>query len=152
MRSLGSSGKPVPSAARLRPPVFDEHFVTGDPGTLVALTQLVRAMLARLESRPGQAYSGMSPAALADLLSCELDALQPASGEQVFERLAAVVDHSINLNHPNAIAHLHCPTLLPAVAADMMIGALNPSMDSFDQAPAATVIELQMIRYLCERA
>ena len=34
----------------------------------------------------------------------------------------------------------------------MVISALNQSMDSFDQAPAATIIEQQMVAWLCRLA
>jgi len=53
------------------------------------------------------------------------------------------------VNHPNTVAHLHCPPLIPALAAEAVISALNQSMDSFDQAPAATVLEEHMVRWLC---
>ncbi|MCX4667911.1 aminotransferase class V-fold PLP-dependent enzyme [Streptomyces sp. NBC_01381] len=45
-------------------------------------------------------------------------------------------------------AHLHCPPLALAVAADLAASALNPSMDSWDQAPAASAIEVQVTRAL----
>ena len=59
--------------------------------------------------------------------------------------LATVVDtvarevlaHSLVVSHPLCVAHLHCPPLLPALAAEAMISATNQSMDSWDQAPAA---------------
>ncbi|MYW29080.1 aminotransferase class V-fold PLP-dependent enzyme, partial [Streptomyces sp. SID2119] len=42
---------------------------------------------------------------------------------------------------PACVAHLHCPPLAVAAAAELAGAALNPSMDSWDQAPAAGVIE-----------
>ena len=42
------------------------------------------------------------------------------------------------------VGHLHCPPLPVAVAADLAAAALNPSMDSWDQAPAASVIEAEV--------
>lgn len=45
-------------------------------------------------------------------------------------------------------AHLHCPPLAVAVAADLAASALNPSMDSWDQAPAASEIEALVTRAL----
>ncbi|MGW1891919.1 pyridoxal phosphate-dependent decarboxylase family protein [Streptomyces sp. NPDC002004] len=42
---------------------------------------------------------------------------------------------------PLCTAHLHCPPLAVAAAADLAVSALNPSMDSWDQAPAASEIE-----------
>ncbi|MVO87017.1 aspartate aminotransferase family protein [Streptomyces sp. p1417] len=42
---------------------------------------------------------------------------------------------------PLCAAHLHCPPLAIAAAADLAASALNPSMDSWDQAPAASALE-----------
>ncbi|MFG2862902.1 pyridoxal phosphate-dependent decarboxylase family protein [Streptomyces sioyaensis] len=42
---------------------------------------------------------------------------------------------------PHCAAHLHCPPLALATAADLAACALNPSMDSWDQAPAASALE-----------
>jgi L-2,4-diaminobutyrate decarboxylase len=42
---------------------------------------------------------------------------------------------------PLCAAHLHCPPLAIAVAADLAASALNPSLDSWDQAPAASELE-----------
>ena len=43
-------------------------------------------------------------------------------------------------NHPFVSAYLHCPVRLPALAAELAISALDQSMDSFDPAPSATLI------------
>ncbi|MFJ8589962.1 pyridoxal phosphate-dependent decarboxylase family protein [Streptomyces sp. NPDC093598] len=43
--------------------------------------------------------------------------------------------------HPLCAAHLHCPPLAVAAAADLAACALNPSMDSWDQAPGASELE-----------
>lgn len=45
---------------------------------------------------------------------------------------------------PHCVAHLHCPPLAVAAAADLAASALNPSMDSWDQAPAAAVVESEV--------
>ncbi|MEU7032276.1 aminotransferase class V-fold PLP-dependent enzyme [Streptomyces sp. NPDC046237] len=42
---------------------------------------------------------------------------------------------------PLCAAHLHTPPLALAAAADLAASALNPSMDSWDQAPAASALE-----------
>ncbi|KIZ18310.1 pyridoxal phosphate-dependent decarboxylase family protein [Streptomyces natalensis] len=49
---------------------------------------------------------------------------------------------------PRCAAHLHCPPLALATAADLAAGALNPSMDSWDQAPAASELEALTCREL----
>nr|WP_237702911.1 pyridoxal-dependent decarboxylase [Candidatus Protofrankia datiscae] len=49
---------------------------------------------------------------------------------------------------PACAAHLHCPPLAVAVAADLVVSVLNPSLDSWDQAPAATVLETEVVAAL----
>ncbi|QGV81160.1 pyridoxal phosphate-dependent decarboxylase family protein [Streptomyces ficellus] len=50
--------------------------------------------------------------------------------------------------HPLCAAHLHTPPLALAAAADLAASALNPSMDSWDQAPAASALEQLVTRAL----
>ncbi|MBW5484580.1 pyridoxal phosphate-dependent decarboxylase family protein, partial [Streptomyces bambusae] len=49
---------------------------------------------------------------------------------------------------PRCAAHLHGPPLAVAAAADLAVSALNPSLDSWDQAPAASEIEAALTRTL----
>ncbi len=53
---------------------------------------------------------------------------------------------------PACAGHLHCPPLDVAVAADLVASALNQSLDSWDQAPAATVLEERVITALGDLA
>ncbi|MGG0477659.1 aspartate aminotransferase family protein [Priestia megaterium] len=72
--------------------------------------------------------------------------------EDLFDDVQAVVmDHSLHISHPGAMAHLHCPPIIPALAAEVLISALNQSMDSWDQSPAATYIEDQVIDELTQQ-
>ncbi|WP_327356841.1 pyridoxal phosphate-dependent decarboxylase family protein [Streptomyces sp. NBC_01304] len=52
--------------------------------------------------------------------------------------------------HPLCVAHLHCPPLAVATAADLAASALNPSMDSWDQAPAASALEALVTKALAQ--
>nr|WP_107470635.1 aminotransferase class V-fold PLP-dependent enzyme [Streptomyces sp. ERV7] len=49
---------------------------------------------------------------------------------------------------PRCAAHLHTPPLALAAAADLAACALNPSLDSWDQAPAAAELEALVTRAL----
>ncbi|MEU2714106.1 aminotransferase class V-fold PLP-dependent enzyme [Streptomyces sp. NPDC007205] len=53
---------------------------------------------------------------------------------------------------PLCAAHLHCPPLAVATAADLAVSALNPSLDSWDQAPAASALEAAVTRALAHAA
>ncbi|OII64573.1 aspartate aminotransferase family protein [Streptomyces sp. CC53] len=60
----------------------------------------------------------------------------------------AVAEGAADPADPWCAAHLHCPPLAVAAAADLAAAALNPSMDSWDQAPAATALEQEVTRAL----
>lgn len=96
------------------------------------------------------AWSGIGPnelaAAIADLDPC------PPEGRPLEQALAelgpTVLAHGVRQADPFCAAHLHSPTLVSAAAAELAIGATNQSLDSFDQAPAATLVEEHLVRWL----
>ncbi|MFE2171316.1 pyridoxal phosphate-dependent decarboxylase family protein [Streptomyces sp. NPDC059447] len=76
----------------------------------------------------------------------------PDKGTGPHEALATLV-HALAAGaadpaDPLCAAHLHCPPLAVAAAADLAAAALNPSLDSWDQAPAASAIEALLTRTL----
>ncbi len=59
-----------------------------------------------------------------------------------------VLLNSLHISHEKSLAHLHCPPLISGVVTELMIGALNQSMDSWDQSPAATYMEEALVQQL----
>jgi len=57
----------------------------------------------------------------------------------------------VSTANANCLAHLHPPTLVIGQIAEMIIAATNQSMDSWNQSPAATYIEKDLVSWLCER-
>ncbi|MFJ6013500.1 pyridoxal phosphate-dependent decarboxylase family protein [Streptomyces sp. NPDC092952] len=55
--------------------------------------------------------------------------------------ITALTEGAADPAEPLCTAHLHTPPLALAAAADLAASALNPSMDSWDQAPAASTLE-----------
>ena len=97
------------------------------------------------------AYAGMPPYELRKAL--HVDELLPPEGCSFEEILSEVKEKILpNLVRPmstNYMAHLHGSALLESIAAEIIIATFNQSMDSWDQAPAATEIEVEVIRNLC---
>ncbi|MFD9501676.1 pyridoxal phosphate-dependent decarboxylase family protein [Streptomyces sp. NPDC060035] len=58
--------------------------------------------------------------------------------------VTALAEGAADPAHPHCAAHLHTPPLALAAAADLAASALNPSMDSWDQAPAASTLETDL--------
>ncbi|AOH57339.1 2,4-diaminobutyrate decarboxylase [Peribacillus muralis] len=99
-------------------------------------------------------YSGKKP----HDLEARINELSITSQKgETFESVAAelaefVINDSMNVHSPTCIGHLHCPTLIPAVAAELIISTLNQSMDSWDQSSTATFVEERIIDWLCNQA
>ena len=92
------------------------------------------------DSFPAGPYAGKDATVLAKLAQFKF-LPEGQTANDLGQFLHTIVANSIAVSDPATIAHLHCPPLLPALAAEAVISALNQSMDSFDQAPIATVVD-----------
>jgi L-2,4-diaminobutyrate decarboxylase len=130
--------------------LFESEFLSGAPASQAAYCEgLVKVTAALLGALPSQPYGGKDAAGLTELLVGDVLPNAGTSLEDTIERLCTVVKHSVSVTHPNSVAHLQCPPLIASLLAENVICALNQSMDSFDQAPAATVVEESLVRWLC---
>jgi len=139
--------------ALARIPVFESEFLT----TTIESHSVYRKRIAEatermLASWPVAPYSGKAPTELNALISSDFLPHTAASSDQIANMLRTIVANCISVTHPYTIAHLHCPPLLASLAAEVVISALNQSMDSFDQAPIATVIDQKLVEWLCRQA
>ncbi|MBR2373211.1 MAG: aspartate aminotransferase family protein [Lentisphaeria bacterium] len=128
-------------------------FLTPDQECKKQFTEMMDSVLQAVTDAMdhGKAYAGMAPFELRETL--RTDDLLPAEGVG-FEAVLAEMKKNIlpNLVRPMStdyMAHLHCASLVESIAAELVIAAFNQSMDSWDQAPAATEIEVEVIRNLC---
>ncbi|MET9438917.1 aminotransferase class V-fold PLP-dependent enzyme [Streptomyces sp. NPDC006551] len=115
------------------------------PHVLRSLTWTVLGALAEGATvRSGPLPAG-GPDAVADAMAAACGPVLPDEGIGAEAALGglvrAVAAGAADPSDPSCVAHLHCPPLAVAVAADLAASALNPSMDSWDQAPAAAVLE-----------
>jgi L-2,4-diaminobutyrate decarboxylase len=140
-------------ATLLETDLFKSEFFTGTQQSKKSYQQLIAQVAALAAScLPDQPYTGKNAAALAELLKGDVLPQTCSTSEAVFGKLRMIIANSIVVTHPRTVAHLHCPPLLSALAGEVVISMLNQSMDSFDQAPIATVLEQQVIRWLCGEA
>jgi L-2,4-diaminobutyrate decarboxylase len=129
--------------------LFESEFLSSAKSGRIYQRLITNAAALVAKSLPAKPYRGLSPQKLVPLLDPDLLSRDPASRARLAATLRKVVANSINVSHPHTAAHLHCPPLLSSLAAEVVISALNQSMDSFDQAPIATMMEQQLIHFLC---
>jgi L-2,4-diaminobutyrate decarboxylase len=120
------------------------------------VAQLAGAASAAAESllTPSRPRSSMSPAQLHELITgIEICPEKGVGLAHVLRELGENLwSNGVQPSDPATVAHLHPPTLLPAVVTDLSIAATNQSMDSWDQAPAATELELHLMAWLAHLA
>ncbi|KPC61650.1 pyridoxal phosphate-dependent decarboxylase family protein [Streptomyces chattanoogensis] len=125
---------------------------TNGPRALSPLLDIVLdALTTGAEDRAGPLPAG-GPDAVAHAVRTACAPLLPEHGTGAHHALRTLV-HTLAAGaadpaDPHCAAHLHCPPLALATAADLAAGALNPSMDSWDQAPAASALEALTCREL----
>jgi len=117
------------------------------PDALRALTDVVLGALAEGAAVRGGPLPAGGPGPVAARVEAACSPILAEHGTGAEEALRtmvrAVTEGAADPADPYCVAHLHCPPLAVSAAADLAASALNPSMDSWDQAPAAGVVEEQ---------
>ncbi|MFJ9625989.1 pyridoxal phosphate-dependent decarboxylase family protein [Streptomyces sp. NPDC101181] len=115
------------------------------PDRLRELTAIVLDTLDTGARTRGGPLPAGGPEAVSRLTAARCTPVLPEEGvgseAALRDLVRAVTEGAADPADPACVAHLHCPPLAVAVAAELAGAALNPSMDSWDQAPAAGVIE-----------
>jgi L-2,4-diaminobutyrate decarboxylase len=100
------------------------------------------ALDAMADAAPGRPAPRGGPASVAASVTADLLPDDGIGEEQALAELSRLlVAGSVDPTHPWCAAHLHGPPLAVAAAADLVGSILNPSMDSWDQAPVASELE-----------
>ena len=98
------------------------------------------------------AYSGPTPDELKEIV--RQDTILPDQGlgwDKVFEiTKEKVLPNLLRTPSTEYMPHLHGPSLLETISSELIISTFNQSMDSWDQSPVATEIEVETIRHLCK--
>ena len=131
----------------------DSAFFTPDQHGRAALLEAVAAVVTSLEHVPDRPRSSLLPAELQALVTAI--EICPENGVD-FAEVAAIFGSVVWANgvvptDPACVAHLHPPTLLASIATDDAVSDTNQSMDSWDQAPVATEVELHLCAFLANR-
>lgn len=128
-----------------------DHVVTLDDRGRDTLKKAVSIALEDLQ-RPKGPRSNMSPTDLHELVtSLEVCPEEGVGLPRLLDELSEVVwRNAVVPSDVACVAHLHPPTLVPGVVTELSIAAVNQSMDSWDQAPAATEVELHLMSWLAD--
>jgi len=111
-----------------------------------AITQSSQAVMQWLQQP--EMYQGKTVEELRERITLDFNP-QGLGNQAAIERaIEFFLKDSLAVHHPQCVAHLHCPSLVISQAAEVLINATNQSMDSWDQSPSATIIEMKLIEWL----
>lgn len=114
------------------------------------MNQTVNAVADAFDS--STAYSGPTPQELQELIHSET--ILPKKGlgwNKVLEMTKEkILPNLLKTSSTDYMPHLHSPATLESIASEVIISTFNQSMDSWDQAPVATEIEVEVINHLCK--
>jgi L-2,4-diaminobutyrate decarboxylase len=129
------------------------HLFSGS--TLDAYTSAVwhaSALLADRVKAVRQPYSGASVAELREQVDAvDLDRPLGDTGAALHEVARLYLDNAVWFHEPAYVAHLNCPVAIPALSAEVLIAAVNSSVDTWDQSTAGTLIERRLIDWTAGR-
>ena len=98
-----------------------------------------------------RAYAGPTPEELKKIIHQEYILPEKGIGwEKTLELTKEkILPNLLRTSSTDYMAHLHGPSLVETIAAEAIISTFNQSMDSWDQSPVATEIEVEVIKHLC---
>ncbi|MCN9239727.1 aminotransferase class V-fold PLP-dependent enzyme [Streptomyces sp. RY43-2] len=113
------------------------------------LATVLDALAEGTRARGGPLPAG-GPQTVAARLRSTVGDILPDDGDPnaLHTLVRALAEGAADPADPLCAAHLHGPPLAVATAADLAASALNPSLDSWDQAPAASELETLVTRAL----
>ena len=114
-----------------------------------AIEQSTKAVVQWLQQP--EMYQGKTVEQLRERIKLEFNS-QGLGNQAAIERAVEYfLKDSLSVHHPQCVAHLHCPSLVISQAAEVLINATNQSMDSWDQSPSATIMEVKLGEWLREQ-
>lgn len=139
-----------PSCVADSMPAYDDFFCAGAETAYTHAVNTAREAVVRFLRNNTQPFSGVTPAQLAPLFN-HVDFTVPLGNYEALmkEAEALYVNHAVAFHLPQYMAHLNCPVVLPAVAAEVLIAAINSSLDTWDQSAGGTLMEQKLVAWTC---
>jgi L-2,4-diaminobutyrate decarboxylase len=100
----------------------------------------------------GRPFTGVTPAALAprvDAVDLDRPLADPAAALDELEEV--YLRDAVYFHHPRYLAHLNCPVTIPALLGEVVLSAVNSSLDTWDQSAGGTLIERRLVDWTARR-
>lgn len=128
-------------------------FITNEKSALDEFNSIIEKTSRAIQNayENDKAYTGPEPFDLKKVIKADM---LPSCGlgfDETLDRVKKqILPNFVRTSSTDYMAHLHSATLLETIAAELIISTFNQSMDSWDQSPVATEIEVEVVRQLCK--
>ncbi|RAJ79107.1 L-2,4-diaminobutyrate decarboxylase [Chitinophaga dinghuensis] len=151
MHAIPNTIAPPPLAEVSNNKLFKDIFYEGTADEYNQAIEQARVAVTDFLQQTSQPFSGIRPATMKAAVGA-IDLEEPLKD---YQSLISEVDdlyirHATAFHLPQYIAHLNCPVVIPALAADVIISAINSSQDTYDQSAGGTFIERRLIEWTCQ--
>nr|WP_225311410.1 aspartate aminotransferase family protein [Microbispora cellulosiformans] len=137
-----------PRAGDARSYLFNDHTVEGYRRAVAAGSARVAGRVGRTD-RP---FSGAAPARLApEIAAIDLERPLHDHAAALDELERVYLRDAVYFHHPRYLAHLNCPVVIPALLGEVVLSAVNSSLDTWDQSAGGTLIERRMVEWTAGR-
>ncbi len=117
------------------------------------LSQMLRETLESIYGSysDDSAFSGVEPLELRENIASLGFLPDHGKGfQEVLDQISReILPHMLRTWSTKYMPHLHSPVLTESICSELIIACFNDSLDSWDQGPAATELEVSMVRGLC---
>jgi L-2,4-diaminobutyrate decarboxylase len=125
---------------------YKDLFYAGSEEEYRTAIDTAREQVTAFLQRTKKPFSGITPAALlAQFQEVDFDTPLPDYDSLFAEVNKLYIKHATAFHLPRYIAHLNCPVVIPALAAEVIISAINSSQDTYDQSAGGTFMERKLI-------
>ncbi|QYJ05110.1 aspartate aminotransferase family protein [Nocardioides panacisoli] len=115
------------------------------------MSEALRTVIDQLGAVNGP-VSGLTPSQAAPPVGeVDLDHPLGSTAAAVEEVTRLWMRDAVWFHEPRYAAHLNCPIVIPALAAEVLLTAVNSSLDTFDQSVGGTFIERHLIDWTAAR-
>ncbi|MEU8194567.1 aspartate aminotransferase family protein [Microbispora amethystogenes] len=137
-----------PRAGDARSYLFNDHTVEGYRSAVAAGSTRVAGRVGRAD-RP---FSGAAPARLApEIAAIDLERPLHDHAAALDELERVYLRDAVYFHHPRYLAHLNCPVVIPALLGEVVLSAVNSSLDTWDQSAGGTLIERRLVEWTAGR-
>lgn len=136
------------SNALLYPDIFNQ----GSLHTYNEAMDQAKQLVLKFLNEQQKPFSGIAPNKLAEHFKKVDFDIPLKEYKALFEEVDELyVRHATAFHLPQYIAHLNCPVVIPALAAEVLVSAINSSQDTYDQSAGGTFMERQLINWTAKQ-